>query len=412
MVSLENNSLTLSVPNSYYIEKINKDYLGLINTIYGQIFEKDIKISFITAIEKEVPKEQEIKKLSDIKNATLSNSGLNSQYQFENFIKGPCNQFAHAASMAVGEKPALAYNPLFLYGGVGLGKTHLMQAIGNLVEKNNSSLKVIYLSSETFVNDLITSMQRDRMSKFREKYRTIDVLLVDDIHFFAGKERTQEEFFHTFNTLYETKKQIVISSDKYPREIPKLEERLRSRFEWGLIADIQPPEFETKVAILRQKAEFLQIYLPDDVSEYIASKVKTNIRELEGCLSRLVAVSSLSGKKLSIDLAKETFKNIFLGRDKEVDIGDVQKATSEFFGLRLSDMKSKKRDRNIAIPRQIAMYLSKELTNHSLANIGKSFGGKDHTTVIHAVKKVEKNLKEDNELVASVKQIKRNLELL
>ncbi|MFQ5560154.1 MAG: chromosomal replication initiator protein DnaA, partial [Nitrospinota bacterium] len=231
------------------------------------------------------------------------------------------------------------------------------------------------------------------------------------IHFIAGKERTQEEFFHTFNTLYEAKKQIVISSDKYPREIPKLEERLRSRFEWGLIADIQPPEFETKVAILRQKAEQYQIYLPDDVSEYIASKVKTNIRELEGCLSRLTAVSSLSGRKLTLDLAKETFKNIFQGRDRDVDIPDVQKAVVEYYGLKLSDMKSKKRDRNVAVPRQVAMYLCKELTNHSLSNIGKSFGGKDHTTVIHSVKQVEKKMKDDHDLLAALKQIKRSLEL-
>jgi len=413
MTSLDSNSLTLSVPNSYYIEKINNEYLDLIKTVYEHIAQNSVQINIITSLETDSAKKEKdnVQKEPAEKEITISRSGLSRKYKFDNFIIGSCNQFAHAAANAVADKPGTTYNPLFLYGGVGLGKTHLTQAIGNLVEKKNKKVKIIYLSSETFVNDLISSMQKNKMSAFREKYRTIDMLLVDDIHFIAGKERTQEEFFHTFNTLYELKKQIVISSDKYPREIPKLEERLRSRFESGLIADIQPPEFETKVAILRQKAEDFDIYLPPEVSEYIANRVKTNIRELEGCLSRLIAVSSLSGKKLSLELAEETFKDIFQGRDKDLEIKDVQKAVCEYFDVRLPDLKSKKRERKISGPRQVAMYLCKDLTNQSLAHIGKNFGGKDHTTVIHAYKKIEGKLKEDNDLIASIKQIKRALEL-
>jgi chromosomal replication initiator protein len=316
--------------------------------------------------------------------------GLNSKYTFDSFVVGSCNQFAHAASLAVAEAPGKTYNPLYLYGGVGLGKTHLMHACGQAIKERNPHLKLSYLSSERFMNELINAIRYDKTQGFREKYRSVDVLLIDDIQFMAGKERTQEEFFHTFNALYEQQKQIVISSDCPPREIPTLEERLHSRFEWGLIADIEPPDLETKVAILKRKAETIGFIIPDDVALFIASRVKNNIRELEGSLIRLVAISSLRGIPISKELAKDAIRNI--ASDEEpgvVTIEQIQKAVATAYKLNVDQLVSKNNSRQFAFPRQIAMYLCKKLTKHSYPEIGRAFGGKHHTTVIHSVAKIQ-----------------------
>jgi chromosomal replication initiator protein len=313
---------------------------------------------------------------------------LNPKYTFNTFVVGSCNQFAHAAALAVAETPSKTYNPLFIYGGVGLGKTHLMCAIGQSIKQNNRHLRLSYISAEKFMNELINAIRYDKTMTFREKYRSIDILLIDDIQFIAGKERTQEEFFHTFNALYDNQKQIVISSDCPPREIPTLEERLHSRFEWGLIADIQPPDLETKVAILRKKAETEQLDLPDNVALFIASKIKSNIRELEGSLVRLTALSSLRGEPISIALAQEALKNIVEEEERAVTIETIQKVVAEYYNMRVADLKSKSNSRNIAVPRQVAMYLCKSLTKASLPEIGREFGGKHHTTVLHSINKI------------------------
>jgi chromosomal replication initiator protein len=315
---------------------------------------------------------------------------LNSKYTFDNFVVGSCNQFAHAASVAVAEAPGKTYNPLYLYGGVGLGKTHLMHACGHAIKQRNPHLRVSYLSSERFMNELINSIRYDKTQTFREQYRSVDVLLIDDIQFMAGKERTQEEFFHTFNTLYEQQKQIVISSDCPPREIPTLEERLHSRFEWGLIADLEPPDLETKVAILKRKAEALGFVIPDEVALFIASRVKNNVRELEGSLIRLVAISSLRGIPVSKDLAKDAIRNIASEEEPGViAIEQIQKVVAANYKLTVEQLVSKSNSRQVAFPRQIAMYLCKKLTKHSYPEIGRAFGGKHHTTVIHSCEKIK-----------------------
>ena len=315
---------------------------------------------------------------------------LNSKYTFENFVVGSCNQFAHAASVAVADAPGKTYNPLYLYGGVGLGKTHLMHACGHAIKQRNPLLRVSYLSSERFMNELINSIRYDKTQSFREQYRSVDVLLIDDIQFMAGKERTQEEFFHTFNTLYEQQKQIVISSDCPPREIPTLEERLHSRFEWGLIADLEPPDLETKIAILKRKAEALGFAIPDDVALFIASRVKNNVRELEGSLIRLVAISSLRGIPVSKDLAKDAIRNIASEEEPGViTIEQIQKVVAANYKLTVDVLVSRSNSRQVAFPRQIAMYLCKRLTKHSYPEIGRAFGGKHHTTVIHSCEKIK-----------------------
>jgi chromosomal replication initiator protein len=316
-------------------------------------------------------------------------SGLGPRYSFDTFIVGPSNQFAHAASRAVAEAPSRSYNPLFIYGGVGLGKTHLMHAIGHYVMTHLSNLKLTYISSERFMNEMINAVRFDRVLDFRERYRSVDVLLVDDVQFLAGKEVTQTEFFHTFNALYDAQKQIVISSDCPPHEIPSLEERLRSRFEWGLIADIQPPDLETKVAILRKKAETEGIPLPDNVAIYIAGKIKSNIRELEGSLIRLIAYASLTGREISLALAQDVLRNVLQNDDRAVTIEIIQKFVSDYYQLKLGELKSRNNSKSIAMPRQVAMYLCKHLTSASLPEIGKSFGGKHHSTVIHSIRKIE-----------------------
>ncbi len=323
---------------------------------------------------------------------------LNPRYTFDAFVIGSGNQFAHAACQAVAERPSKAYNPLFLYGGVGMGKTHLMQAIGHEVKMRQPQAAICYVSSEKFTNEMINSLRYDKMSSFRDKFRNVDVLLIDDIQFLAQKERTQEEFFHTFNALHESMKQIVIASDRPPKELAEVEDRLRSRFEWGLIADIQPPDLETKVAILQKKAEQEKVTLPTDVALFIASNIRSNVRELEGALIRLVAHSSLIGAEITLPYTQQVLKNFIDSQARRVTIESIQKAVAEQFGLRLVEIKAKNNSRSIVYPRQIAMYLSKHLTEASLPEIGRQFGGKHHTTVLHSVDKIEEVRKGDKDL--------------
>jgi chromosomal replication initiator protein len=327
-----------------------------------------------------------------------STEGLNPRYTFDAFVVGSSNQFAQAACQAVAELPSKAYNPLFIYGGVGLGKTHLLHAVGHQSAKLFPTMTVVYLSSERFTNELINAIRYDRTGEFRARYRNIDLLLIDDIQFISGKERTQEEFFHTFNDLYESRKQIIVSSDSSPKEIPEIEERLRSRFEWGLIADIQPPDFETRVAILKKKAALERVRLADDVAYLIASRVKSNIRELEGSLTRMIAFCALTGREMSTDLAQEVLADLWGEEEKVITIDQIQRKVSDFFGIKLSDLKAKNRTKAIAFPRQVAMYLSRQLTHASLSEVGRAFGGKDHTTVLHAVDKIQALLQEDPKL--------------
>ena len=323
---------------------------------------------------------------------------LNSRYTFDGFVIGSGNQFAHAASLAVAEAPSKAYNPLFLYGGVGMGKTHLMQAIGHEVKRRNPDASIAYLSSEKFTNELINSLKTDRMVSFRDKFRKVDVLLIDDIQFIAGKERTQEEFFHTFNALHEQMRQIVIASDRPPKELAEFEDRLRSRFEWGLIADIQPPDLETKIAILQKKADSERVTIGADVANFIASNIRSNVRELEGALIRLVAYASLTGVPINLQTAQQVLKNFIDQQSRKVTIEAIQKSVAEQFGLRLPEIKQKNNSRQIVFPRQIAMYLSKHLTEASLPEIGRQFGGKHHTTVLHSIEKIDEQRKNDKDL--------------
>src|SRR5436305_1114865 len=316
-------------------------------------------------------------------------AGLNLRYTFDTFIVGPSNQFAHAACRAVAEAPSRSYNPLFIYGGVGLGKTHLMHAVGQYVLQHDRNLKLTYISSERFMNEMINAVRYDRVIDFRERYRTVDVLLVDDIQFLAGKEGTQTEFFHTFNALYDSQKQIVLSSDCPPHEVPALEDRLRSRFAWGLTADIQSPDLETKVAILKRKAETEAVPLPDNVAMYIAGKIKSNIRELEGSLIRLIAFASLTGQEITLPLAQEVLRNILDHEDRAITIEIIQKSVADYYNLKLADLKSRNNSKSVAMPRQVAMYLCKILTPASLPEIGRSFGGKHHSTVIHSIRKID-----------------------
>ena len=337
--------------------------------------------------------------------------GLNPRYTFDTFVVGSSNQFAQAASQAVAELPSRAYNPLFIYGGVGLGKTHLLHAVGHQAVKLFAGLSVVYLSSERFTNELINAIRYDRTAEFRARYRTIDLLLIDDIQFISGKERTQEEFFHTFNDLYESRKQIILSSDCSPKDIPEIEERLRSRFEWGLIADIQPPDFETRVAILKKKAAVDRIRLEDDVAYLIAGRVKSNIRELEGSLTRMIAFCALTGREMGVDLAQEVLGDLWGEDEKVITIEQIQRKVGDFFGIKQSDMKAKSRTKAVAFPRQVAMYLSRQLTHASLAEVGRAFGGKDHTTVLHAVDKIQTLLQEDPKLRKTVDGIIQGITL-
>jgi chromosomal replication initiator protein len=341
---------------------------------------------------------------------SFNETHLQEQYTFDRFVVGSSNQFAHAAAQAVAHNPSQSYNPLYLYGGVGLGKTHLMHAIGNYIKQTRPELKILYVQSEQFTNDVIFHIRFDKMPEFRQKYRNVDILLIDDIQFIAGKDSTVSEFFHTFNTLYNAQKQIVISSDQPPKMISNLEERIRSRFEWGLIADIQPPTLETKVAILQKKAEELKIKLHPDIALFMASKVKSNIRELEGSLLNLAARVSLTGAKIDMDAAWEALRQYVSEQDKQITIDMVQKQVAQHFDIKLSLLRSKGRTQDVALPRQIAMYLCRELTDRSLAEIGKKFGGRNHTTVIHACKKIENDLKNDTSLKNKIKLLRGLLE--
>ncbi len=410
LLSVSDKEAVIEVPNRFFKEWIEDRYQNLVTETLERFAEKNglfLKIS-ISKKDKEGIKKNEYKKEEKTHGAERG-LNLNLKYTFENFVVGLSNQFAHAAARAVSEKPAMSYNPLFIYGGVGLGKTHLMNAIGNNIIITNPRLKLVYMPSELFTNELITSIRYQKMEEFRNKYRGIDVLLMDDIQFIAGKERTGEEFFHTFNTLYETHKQIVISSDRFPKEMPEIEERLRSRFEWGLIADIQPPDLETKVAILERKAETEGIQLSKEVALFIASKVKTNIRELEGCLIRLGAYSSLKKVAISLEMAKDTLRDIIDEKERPITVEQIQKMVADNFGIKTQEMKVKKRTRDIAYPRQIAMYLCRTLTKVSLNEIGKHFGGKDHSTVIHATKLIEEKINRDEELKEKIGAIIKTL---
>ena len=343
--------------------------------------------------------------------AAPAEPSLSAKYTYESFVVGSCNQFAHAASLAVAEAPGRTYNPLYLYGGVGLGKTHLMHACGHAIKSRNQHLKLCYISSERFMNDLINAIRYDKTQSFREKYRSVDVLLIDDVQFMAGKERTQEEFFHTFNALYDQQKQIVISSDCPPREIPTLEERLHSRFEWGLIADIEPPDLETKIAILKRKGDLIGVSIPDDVAMFIAGRVKSNVRELEGSLVRLIAIASLRGEPISKTLAQDAIRNI--AKEEEsgvVTIQQIQKLVASTYKLTIEELISKNNARQISHPRQVAMYLCKHLTKHSYPEIGRAFGGKHHTTVMHSVEKIEALVATDETLQRLISELSESLQ--
>lgn len=405
-------NLYLRVPDKVFEDWILNNYREVIDEAFEEILNES-NINIIFEVASEIQISRQTKPSADQQNDTshinksfkssYSNEPshltefvdleplelrLNPKYTFDTFVVGSCNQFAHAAALAVAEAPSKTYNPLFIYGGVGLGKTHLMCAIGQKIKQTNQLLRLSYISAEKFMNELINAIRYDKTLTFREKYRSIDVLLIDDIQFIAGKERTQEEFFHTFNALYDNQKQIVISSDCPPREIPTLEERLHSRFEWGLIADIQPPDLETKVAILRKKAEIENINLPDNVALFIAGKIKSNIRELEGSLVRLTALASLKGESISLSLAQEALRNIVEEDERSITIEMIQKVVADHFNMRVADLKSKSNARSIAVPRQIAMYLCKVLTKASLPEIGREFSGKHHTTVLHSINKI------------------------
>jgi|EndMetStandDraft_3_1072993.scaffolds.fasta_scaffold23549_5 chromosomal replication initiator protein len=340
----------------------------------------------------------------------LNPAGLNPRYTFDTFVVGPSNQFAHAACRAVAEAPARSYNPLFIYGGVGLGKTHLMHAIGHYMVQHGRNLRLTYISSERFMNEMINALRYERILDFRERYRNVDVLLVDDVQFLSGKESTQTEFFHTFNALFDSAKQIVISSDCPPHEITSLEERLRSRFEWGLIADIQPPDLETKVAILKKKADADGMPLPDNVAIYIAGKIKSNIRELEGSLIRLVAYASMTGQEITLPLTQQVLRNVLSNDDRVVTIEIIQKFVADYFQLKPSELKSRNNSKSVALPRQVAMYLCKTLTKASLPEIGKSFGGKHHSTVIHSIQKIENMRRTDGEFNTIVNNLLMNFQ--
>ena len=400
-VTDDRSSVTVRVPNALFKDWLTKHYAGVISEAMGELKRPELLVHFISDAQSDMT----VIPLSADEAAALETgpppvtlpgpAGLNPRYTFDTFIVGSSNQFAHAACRAVAEAPSRSYNPLFIYGGVGLGKTHLMHAVGHYVLQHDRNLKLTYISSERFMNEMINAVRYDRVLDFRERYRSVDVLLVDDIQFLAGKEGTQNEFFHTFNALYDAQKQIVISSDCPPHEIPALEERLRSRFEWGLTADIQSPDLETKVAILKRKAETEAVPLPDNVAMYIAGKIKSNIRELEGSLIRLIAYASLTGQEITLPLTQEVLKNVLDHDVKAVTIEIIQKFVADYYNLKMIDLKSRNNAKSVAMPRQIAMYLCKSLTHASLPEIGRSFGGKHHSTVIHSIRKVEDMRKKD-----------------
>ena len=400
LIADSGSGLTIRVPTPLFTDWLTKHYSGVLAEALEEVKRAGTSVAFVPEGSPSgvIPDEvitDDSPRPDDPDAAPSASRGLTPRYTFDTFIVGPSNQFAHAACRAVAEAPSRSYNPLFIYGGVGLGKTHLMHAIGQYVLQHDPSLTLTYISSERFMNEMINAVRYDRILDFRERYRSVDVLLVDDIQFVSGKEGTQTEFFHTFNALYDSQKQIVLSSDRPPHEIPALEERLRSRFEWGLIADIQPPDLETKVAILKRRAEAEAVPLPDNVALYIAGRIKSNIRELEGSLTRLIAYASLTGREVSLDLTREILRNVIEQDEKHVSIENIQKFTAEYYQLKVTDLKSRNNSKSVAMPRQVAMYLCKSLTHASLPEIGRSFGGKHHSTVIHSIKKVDELRKRD-----------------
>jgi len=397
------NSITIRVPNPLFKDWLTKHYSVVLSEALAEVRRSGASLVFVAegaVVPASLPEPASApgdELDAPVETTSVAPGGLNQRYTFDTFIVGPSNQFAHAACRAVAEAPSRSYNPLFIYGGVGLGKTHLMHAIGQYLLEHNRGLKLTYISSERFMNEMINALRYDRILDFRERYRSVDVLLVDDIQFGSGKEGTQTEFFHTFNALYDAQKQIVLSSDHPPHEIPALEERLRSRFEWGLIADIQPPDIETRVAILKRKAEAEAVPLPDSVAMYIAGRIKSNIRELEGSLIRLIAYASLTGREISLELTQEVLKNVIDQEAKAVTIETIQRYVSDYYQLKIGDLKSRNNSKSVAMPRQVAMYMCKALTHASLPEIGRSFGGKHHSTVIHSIKKVEELRKKDED---------------
>jgi len=410
---MDQNTVELEVPNKFFKDWVTDNYLVLIREALQQVTNRTYSLNI------SIKKNQEIKTDYDQVETfpspkpiapPLRDDGLNPNYTFASFVVGSCNQFAHAAALAVANVPAKNYNPLFIYGGVGLGKTHLLNAIGNRIVQKDPLLKVCYISSEKFTNELINCLKYEKMTDFRNKYRNKDVLLLDDIQFLGGKERTQEEFFHTFNSLYDSHKQIVITSDKLPKDIPGLEERLRSRISWGLIADIQPPDIETKVAILSKKAEYFNISLPNEVGLFLASNLGSNVRELEGALTRLRAYSSLTGREINIFMANEILKELLQDRQKKISIEKIEKWVANFYNLKISDVKSNKKLNVYTLPRQISMYLCRNLTKASFPEIGNKFGGKYHSTVIHACRQIEKKIKQDAEIKYIIDTLKGDLQ--
>ncbi|HXX14019.1 MAG TPA: chromosomal replication initiator protein DnaA [Candidatus Eremiobacteraceae bacterium] len=402
----DGETLFIQIPSAVFRQVLTRTYGEIIKAVFHQMGTPNTKVQYVCTEEEPI---QQAPPAAAAKQSRLdfesSDHQLNIRYTFDTFVVGKSNEFAHAAARAVAEQPSKAYNPLFLYGGVGMGKTHLMHAIGHMIKKRNPAMRLSYVSAEKFTIEVINSLRFDRMITFRDRFHTVDVLLVDDIQFIAGKERTQEEFFHTFNALYEQQKQIVISSDCLPKDINSIEERLRSRFEWGLIADIQPPDLETKIAILQKKAENDRFHLPDEVAEYIARAIKSNVRELEGALTRLMAYGSLTGTATSLPTAQQVLRNIIASQEKRVTIDLIQKRVSEHFNLREQDLKMRSNTRAIAFPRQVAMYIVKQLTTASLPEIGRQFGGKHHTTVLHSINKIEELRRSDKELNRTITRL-------
>ncbi|MFZ5908257.1 MAG: chromosomal replication initiator protein DnaA [Nitrospirota bacterium] len=411
LTMVKERMITLEIPNRFFKDWIDDNYPDIVNETIGRIIGYPVTVRYKVA-EKIDPDVKKMDMRLENRRQKLASRGihLNPKYTFENFVIGPSNQFAHAAANAVAEAPGKAYNPFFVYGGVGLGKTHLITAIGNAVIDKRPDVSVIYVSAEQFTNEVVSAIRHEKMGELKNKYRNVDLLLLDDIHFIANKTQTQEEFFHTFNAIYERQKQIVISSDRPPKEIGAVTDRLRSRFSMGLIADIQPPELETKVAILLKKAEHEKIGIPEEVAYYLASRVRSNIRELEGCLIRLGAQASLTGSNISVTMAKDILHDLIDEDQKPVTTDQVQKIVSDHFALKLADMKARKRTKEVALPRQIAMYLSKQLTSLSLSDIGKNFGGKDHATVIYACKQIEDKRMKDEDFNRLIENLIRKLQ--
>jgi chromosomal replication initiator protein len=411
-VAARGKNLLVEAPNRLTVDLVNNRYLNLIEEVLSQAVGAPVRVLLQppTAVQQELFPLSAPSAPAPITGRGSRTSSLIPKYTFDNFVVGASNQFAHAASKAVANQPGDHYNPLFIYGGVGLGKTHLVNAIGHQVLDRNSERRVMYLSSESFMNELITALRRDHMNDFKNRFRRIDVLILDDVQFLAGRERTQEEFFHTFNSLYEGHRQIVLTSDKFPKEIPDLEERLRNRFEWGLIADIQPPDIETRVAILQKKAEVERIDLPHDVAMFLATNIDSNVRELEGSLTRLGAFASLNKCEITVDFARQVLQSILRDNDSVITIETIQKAVCDFFHVRLADLRSKKRTRSVAVPRQVAMYLCRRYTDASFPVIGERFGGRDHSTAIHATHVVDERVKQDPTFRAAIERLERMLE--